>query len=51
MSDKKFSIIHFEEIESTNITALELLKNSKAVLPYGVVADMQTKGIGTRGRQ
>ena len=42
---------HFKNVSSTNIVACDLLKSSQAFLPFGVSADRQIDGVGTRGSQ
>jgi len=43
-------IIHLNEVNSTNVYALDLVRAGKIDAPTVVYADVQTAGIGSRGR-
>lgn len=45
----KFEHYHFDEVESTQIEAKKKL-NESAKVPFLITADMQTKGIATKGK-
>ena len=40
------NIIHFKEVESTNLLALSMMKENKTSLPFVITTDFQTSGKG-----
>ena len=40
------NIIHFKEVESTNLLALSLMKENTIPLPFVITTDFQTLGKG-----
>ena len=40
------NIIHFKEVESTNLLALSMIKENRTILPFVITTDFQTSGKG-----
>lgn len=40
------NIIHFKEVESTNLLALSMIKENRTPLPFVIITDFQTSGKG-----
>ena len=40
------NIIHFKEVQSTNLTALSMMKENRRSLPFVITTDFQTSGKG-----
>ena len=40
------NIVHFKEVESTNLLALSMMKENTTTLPFVITTDFQTLGKG-----